>query len=769
LVDFYNVDAMNRMKKMVWLGVIILFTSLEAWASIEIFCPKQKEISYSTYLAGKYYDRPVVWGAHTLYGPWIKSSLSCQSGYVDVKWEIVDSYSKSYYCTQTIWVSGSGYSSAISVWCPKEETIYCDEVDYYRYAKPEVTGYHYSISGPWVSKNLNECGVGSIWVEWKITDGCGKIYKCKQAVWVKARPSKLSVWWPKDFDADACKDEIDPKRLPWPYGYPEINGGNKCGKYGINYKDEEFTFPNDPGICRKIIRKWTIIDWCTYNPNGYGNYQKEGIWQYNQVIKILSKSRPGISCPGTITSNAEQYQKTAWIDIPIPTITNSCNGQARISHNSPYATKLSGGDASGLYPIGTTWVVFTVTDACSNNTQCSTKVVVADKAAPTPYCIASLITGIGWHSDGIYTIIDAKKFDIGSFDNCTPREKLKFTAEPARLTCDSLGIRNIKIWVEDEAGNKDFCRVKINLQDNMKMCPQKPINPVISKDTLIIAGLITTYDDKPIDSVQVLLTDTSQSMKMAKNGAYKFDALSAKRNYTLKPQKTNQFLHQVDNDDYTLLTDFVQGKVEFTHPLQYIAADIDGDDTISIEDAYLLGYYILNKGLTLPGQASWRFLPIETNLLDISVTRHIIKKLPTVRTYNPLDSTTLHADFYGVKIGDINLSSLVPTGSLTQEKSGTALETRSIPNSTNITVAVFPNPFKEQVQFSIMEPQGGPTAQLSVFTMTGQLVFENKKTLNKGLNTWSLQQNYFPSSGSYFFRISRGGSVIKSGLLIHQH
>ena len=56
-----------------------------------------------------------------------------------------------------------------------------------------------------------------------------------------------------------------------------------------------------------------------------------------------------------------------------------------------------------------------------------------------------------------YTIIDPKKFDIGSYDNCTPKEKLKFTAEPFSYNCDSLGTRNLKIWVEDEAGNKKMC------------------------------------------------------------------------------------------------------------------------------------------------------------------------------------------------------------------------------------------------------------------------------------------------------------------------
>jgi hypothetical protein len=118
-------------------------------------------------------------------------------------------------------------------------------------------------------------------------------------------------------------------------------------------------------------------------------------------------------------------------------------------------------------------IIFTVIDNAENDSTCTTRVIVLDKTAPTPYCIYSLATTIAWHSDGIYTLVDPKKFDLGSYDHCTPKEKLKFEAKPSKLTCDSLGVRFIRIWVIDEAGNKDFCTVKLNLQDNMGNVSQK--------------------------------------------------------------------------------------------------------------------------------------------------------------------------------------------------------------------------------------------------------------------------------------------------------
>lgn len=758
------------MKKWVTLtfGVLVsLLFSVRAYASLEIFCPKDKEISYSTYLAGNYYDKPVVWGAHTLYGPWIKPNLNCNSGYVEVKWEIVDHYARSYYCTQTIWVSG-GYSHPISVWCPQESTLYCDEVDNYKFPKPEVTGYDYTISGPWISKKLNDCGVGSIWVEWKITDGCGKVTYCKVAYWVKERYSKVSIWWPKDFDADACKDQTDPKYLSYPFGYPEINSYNKCGKYGINFKDEIYTFPNDPGICRKIVRTWTVIDWCTYNPNAYG-YNKEGIWKHTQLIKVISKSKPTISCKGEVIGNSETYAKTAWIDIPIPSVTNSCNGNAIVSHNSPYATKPYSADASGNYPIGITDVIFTVTDACGNFSQCTTRVNIKDKTAPQPYCIASLIAGIGWHSDGIYTIIDPKKFNIGSYDNCTPAEKLKFTAEPSLFTCDSLGTRNLKIWVEDEAGNKNFCRVKLILQDNTGMCPQPVIPPVPTKDTLTIAGLIYNLLNESIDSVTMNISDSASKKNQMAHGKFKFSDLQKGTDYKLTPYKSYKFLDGVTTEDYTLLVNYVQGLDTFKHKAQYLAADIDGNDTLNLDDVLLLGYYLVAKGDKIPSsQASWRFVPKSFNFESLVINNYKLPVIPNSMVFNPLDSNYLDADFVGIKIGDVNLS-LIDTNKEVAGISNSTLEVRGKPiSSESVKVKTYPNPASDRIFIELSASDGHPQAQLEVFDLGGRKVYSQKPfSILGGFHQILIAKEELNGNGLYYYRIKVADNLFSGKLLFH--
>lgn len=43
----------------------------------------------------------------------------------------------------------------------------------------------------------------------------------------------------------------------------------------------------------KILNKFTVIDWCTYEPN---NPQSGGIWTGTQIIKVLDNVAPVLTC-----------------------------------------------------------------------------------------------------------------------------------------------------------------------------------------------------------------------------------------------------------------------------------------------------------------------------------------------------------------------------------------------------------------------------------------------------------------------------------------
>lgn len=60
---------------------------------------------------------------------------------------------------------------------------------------------------------------------------------------------------------------VSPEFLPANLGSPKLNDG-VCSLVGADYKDEEYAFNNSTGqACLKILRTWSVIDWCKFAPN----------------------------------------------------------------------------------------------------------------------------------------------------------------------------------------------------------------------------------------------------------------------------------------------------------------------------------------------------------------------------------------------------------------------------------------------------------------------------------------------------------------------
>jgi hypothetical protein len=127
-------------------------------------------------------------------------------------------------------------------------------------------------------------------------------------------------------------------------------------------------------------------------------------------------------------------------------------------------------DASDLYPVGNHTIYWYVTDECGNEGICEQEVIVNDCKQPTPYCEPGIVTVI-MPTTGSVTIW-ASDFDAGSFDDCTPNNKLRFSFSSdindtgRTFTCDSLNGKmqmrfTVTVYVTDEAGNQEFCTTEV--------------------------------------------------------------------------------------------------------------------------------------------------------------------------------------------------------------------------------------------------------------------------------------------------------------------
>ncbi|WP_281321928.1 HYR domain-containing protein [Flavobacterium aestivum] len=106
------------------------------------------------------------------------------------------------------------------------------------------------------------------------------------------------------------------------------------------------------------------------------------------TVTVLDNISPTITgCPNNITINTDNNICGARAFYLLPTASDNCTGVSMNINNSNY---LSG----NIFPLGTTTVIWTATDASSNTAVCSFTVTVEDHQAPVP-SLAALPTVTG--------------------------------------------------------------------------------------------------------------------------------------------------------------------------------------------------------------------------------------------------------------------------------------------------------------------------------------------------------------------------------------
>ncbi len=514
--------------------------------------------------------------------------------------------------------------------------IYINDPGNSYYSQPHYWGIDGTVGGGYCGGNnnvwitipevidyRNSCGVGIIkrkfyvetnyWSDW-----------CYQTITVKDFTSNnYYINWPHDYVADACQytpDDVDPEDLPAPYNKPSINGGSQggCGLIGYAHDDLVFTFSD--GACKKILREWTVIDWCKYQPN---NPWSPGLWKHTQVIKLMNNVAPvfvdgchDIEVDGYLPNCKGRYYEQ-------PKVYDDCTTNEHLewdykidlwADGSYNISKEGNGQPTvdEVLPYGWHKILWNVSDACGNYKSCSYKVHVKDAKPPTPICYYGLSTVV-MPVGGMVTIW-AKDFNASSYDNCTPEYKLRysFSSNPFEtsrtFTCDDLGTVPIQIWVHDEFGNADYCTTFIKINDNEDAC--SGMNQV--------QGLVTTFTD-------VAVPQTSAAMyKIMPDLSLDQDDLTATSDATghfllgfgttaydrmIMLSREGKALEGISTLDLINLQAHLSGETPLTEAHQLYAADLDGNGRVGANDLLLLKKALLGgfKLNSYQGDLSWVF------------------------------------------------------------------------------------------------------------------------------------------------------------------
>lgn len=467
-------------------------------------------------------------------------------------------------------------------------------------------------------------------------DYSGQAYYCSQTITVAGGGGYADIHWPPDYTVHDCNPQTDPEFLPPPYDHPVINSGGDCSQLLTSYDDKVFNI--NPPACRKIVRTWTVVDWCQYDPNAY---HPVGIWEYVQIIKIAPSAPPTIWCPSDTIISAGADCSGGHVTLPPAYGSSDCGAGVIITNNSPYAFS-HGADASGNYPPGTTKVTFWADDGCGQKTSCSMYITVKDLKKPTPVCFYGISFPLMQMPNDYALDLQPWFFNKGSFDNCTPPGKLKMWVEPSRVDCDDVGPVPVKFFVEDESGNVEYCNTLVYVQDNLGICPP---------NDGIIDGVIYNATGEILKDVKVSLQQSQEFAMTDSEGLYAFPALRFGNTYTISPSYPDDNLAGISALDMGILLKHILGIERFNSPFQFIAADLDRSGRVAVNDLLAIKELILMDYYGQSPLTTWRFVDATYQFQSVDPLSE-----PFPETYHiPLFTENMSSlDFVGVKLGDIN-------------------------------------------------------------------------------------------------------------------
>ncbi len=516
--------------------------------------------------------------------------------------------------------------------CPADVEIVCmdDYMDLTLTGQPEVADACGVLEILYSDEtNLNECGYGVITRTWLAEDINGNMSSCEQIITISDN-TQASVSFPEDVTFFSCGPETGIEIT----GEPAITGAD-CETLDVTYVDQEFlsSFP----ACYKILRHWTVVDWCRYDANS-GN--TDGYWEHTQTIRIRDSIPPQINCISEMTAGIVGQHCETFVSLPLPEVFD-CSPDITITNDSPFADA-PGADAGGVYPEGIYIITYTATDGCDNSATCQLELIVEDQQPPTPVCMNGVT--IPLNADGqIY--ITPSMVSLTSTDNCSASADLLLDVYPNSFSCDDIGMKEVIVTAYDEVGNSSFCSVFVQIQDNENHCN------VTETVEATIAGSLMTKDGLPLSNTPVVLDGKEVSEVATEvSGTYAHPSADVGELYEITPISPEDYSNGVSTFDLIKMKKHILGIQTFDSPYDHIAADVNNSGSVSTFDMVQLRKLILQIDTAFSNNTSWRFVDASYEMEASAFDGYF----PESIVIEELNADSMNNHFVAVKIGDLN-------------------------------------------------------------------------------------------------------------------
>ncbi len=302
--------------------------------------------------------------------------------------------------------------------------------------------------------------LGVTTVTYYVKDAAGNESNCTTTITVKDNIAPIISGVPANVVAD-CNN------VPSQPGPGVVTASDNCTASPSLVLIETTTKGGNANLCSfytyVITRTWIATD------------ASNNVTQQTQTITVHDINAPTFNAnfPADMTVNTDfdQCTKNLTLIVGSSMVSDNCAAFGNLTKSNSF--NAGGANASGIYPIGVTNVIFTFTDPCGNSSSKSVKITVQDKQAPTPACVINVAVPIG--ANGVVTL-NPNSFNAASFDNCTPSNQLQLALTPNVIDCSEVGQTiNVVLTVTDAYGNSATCLTFVEVQDNVAptitLCP----------------------------------------------------------------------------------------------------------------------------------------------------------------------------------------------------------------------------------------------------------------------------------------------------------
>jgi hypothetical protein len=306
-------------------------------------------------------------------------------------------------------------------------------------------------------ESLDNCKVGTISRKWVISDATGLKDSCQQQIIVRGK-SDFTVDFPDDIlvNCFASVPSREQARLDMLNNGRDKDGhieNNGCGVLVVEVTDDTLTAT--PDACYKILRKFSVVDWCKFNPNNYDR----------------NSSCYGLPVCGDVHSNTSWASQNlpSWQFLNRPACTNPSERRFRDADDlggitqpySPYAY------SDGM--ICFTQIIKVVDNIAPEFTSCPKDTVI--KSYANLGCIDDIklsVTASDLCAAGRTTNAEYLLFKWAIVDSTTG-QVLKAGYGNTLFEPFDYNRNYRVVWsVEDRCGNRTYCTQKVKVMDAKK-------------------------------------------------------------------------------------------------------------------------------------------------------------------------------------------------------------------------------------------------------------------------------------------------------------